>query len=81
MTVQEASAPRRRGRTPGSGYQRVDEPLIEEMRRLLEERAQPTPEAAAKAVADRAFGGGCWRSKVDRLARRYRRQFRSVTLD
>jgi hypothetical protein len=65
----------RRGRTPGSGYQRVDHPLMEEMHRDLEALRQPTPEAAARAVAARAHGGGTFESKVDRLARRYRQHF------
>jgi hypothetical protein len=69
---------RRRGRKPGSGYQRVDAPLLEEMHQLVERCKQPTPEAAAKAVAERAYGNSTWQSKVDRLAKRYRQQFRSV---
>jgi hypothetical protein len=49
------------------------------MHRLLEEREVPTVEAAAKAVAHRAYGVNTkWQSKVDRLARSYRRQFLSV---
>jgi hypothetical protein len=65
----------RRGRTPGSGYQRVDRPLLEEMHRDLEALRQPTPEAAARAVAARAHGWGTFESKADRLARRYRQLF------
>ena len=70
----------RHGRRKGSGYQRVDEPLLKEMHRMLEERKAPTVEAAAKMIAHRAYGGGTKESKVDRLARRYRQQYFSVKL-
>jgi hypothetical protein len=76
----QARPQRRRGRTPGSGYQRVDEPLLAEMHCLLRECRAPTPEAAARAVASHAYGGGTFEAKVDRLAKAYRRQFRSATL-
>ena len=79
MTVQESPTPRR-GRKPGSGYQWVDAPLLDEMHRLLVERIEPTPEAAARRVVDRAYGGGSLELKVDRLARGYRRRFLSPTL-
>ena len=78
--ARRAGVAKRRGRPRGSGYQHVDAPLLEEMHRLLEARLEPTAEAAAKAVAGRAYGGGMWRSKVDRLAKGYRRQFYSATL-
>ena len=80
MSMQQTPAPPRRGRLPGSGYQRVDKPLHEEMHRRLQEQLEPTVEAAARAVADRAYGGGTLESKADRLARGYRRQFLSPTL-
>lgn len=42
---------KRRGRPPGSGFGRVDAPLLEQMRQLLDEAKEPTPEAAARRVA------------------------------
>jgi|SoiMethySBSTD1v2_1073268.scaffolds.fasta_scaffold06533_5 hypothetical protein len=80
MSIQEIQTPRRRGRPVGSGYQRVDKPLWQEMHRLLEECREPTPEAAARAVADRAYplhGGGSKASRITRLAKGYRRYFTS----
>jgi hypothetical protein len=60
------------GRPPGTGYRAADAPLIEAMRCAIEADSSLTPTAAARAVADRAIGGGTFMSKVERLADRYR---------
>ena len=69
-----ASRPRT-GRKPGDGsYSRFDEPLLAEMQAHMDEGRAPSPEAAAKLVASKAYGGGTKESKVDRLAKRFRAQ-------
>jgi len=62
---------RRRGRPPGSGYDRLDAPLCERMRELLAEGRAASPTGAARLVAPQAFGFGTLDSKVRRLARRF----------
>ena len=66
-----AAATKRRGRPVGTDYRIVDGPLHEEMRDLLTRRAVPTLTAAARSVADRAYGGGTSKSKTTRLVRSY----------
>jgi hypothetical protein len=62
---------KRRGRPRGTDYRRVDAPLHEEMRRMIEERIVPTLTAAAGRIAKRAFGSGTPQSKITRLVRTY----------
>lgn len=71
-SVLATSEPRRRGRPAGSGtYDMHDAPLLDEMASLLTSGAALSPNAAALAVADRAFGGGSQDSKVKRLRDAY----------
>lgn len=68
--------PKRKGRTKGSGsYEQLDQPLLEEMRALIASAQVASVEAAADAVADRAFGHSTPESRKTRLAKRYREQF------
>lgn len=67
-----ATVPARRpGRPKGTGYARQDAPLHEQMRDLLERGQANSPTAAAKRVAELAYGNGCWESKVRRLVRSF----------
>jgi hypothetical protein len=70
-TAVHAAVTKRRGRPTGTDYRIVDRPLHEEMRDLLTRRAVPTLTAAARSVADRAYGGGTSKSKTTRLVRSY----------
>lgn len=73
MRVAGVPRPRRSGRTPGSGaYVNADAPLLSEMAQHIASGTAMSPHAAAQLVADRAFGGGNFQSKVSRLARAYR---------
>jgi hypothetical protein len=70
------SAPKspRRGRPPGAGsYARLDAPFVEEMKQLVMEGH--SAESAAKKVAGKAHGSGSPHSKVNRLAKRFRREY------
>jgi hypothetical protein len=71
IDIQISGATPRRGRPRGTDYRRVDAPLHEEMRRMIEERIVPTLTAAAGRVAERAFGSGTPQSKITRLVRSY----------
>jgi len=71
MTANAIPPHRPRGRPRGTNYRRVDRALHEEMRRKLEQCEVPTKRAAARAVADKAYGEGTLDSKVTRLARTY----------
>ena len=62
---------RRRGRPKGTDYRRVDRPFHEEMRRKLEQCEVPSKTAAARTVADKAYGDGTRDSKITRLVRTY----------
>jgi hypothetical protein len=62
---------RRRGRPRGTDYRRVDRPLHEEMRRMLEQCEVPSKRAAANSVVDKAYGQGTRDSKITRLVRTY----------
>jgi hypothetical protein len=63
----------KRGRTKGAGsLADADAPLLEEMRRLLADKAAFSVDDAAKRVAAKAAGHGTFDSKFTRLARRYR---------
>ena len=63
-----------RGRKPGDGsYDEVDQPLLDEMQELIKRGKAVSPEAAARLVAHKAFGKATFESKVDRLAKKYRR--------
>jgi hypothetical protein len=67
---------RPRGRPAGSGsFAASDEPLIAEMRSLIETERTLSPWAAAARVADRAAGGGTHESKIKRLVSRYSEKF------
>jgi hypothetical protein len=70
-TTLHATVAKRRGRPVGTDYRAVDGPLHEEMRALLQRRAVPTLTAAARSVAERAYGGGTAKSKATRLVRSY----------
>jgi len=60
------------GRPKGTGYARQDAPLHEQMRYMLERGQANSPTAAAKKVAELAYGNGCWDSKVRRLVKSFR---------
>ncbi len=60
-----------RGRPKGTDYRDVDAPLHDEMRRLRENAVAPSLTAAARMVADRAFGKATVQSRVTRLVRTY----------
>jgi hypothetical protein len=47
------------------------------MKSLLRKRKAASPEEAARLVADRAHGSGTPDSKIDRLAKRYRKIYRA----
>jgi hypothetical protein len=69
---------KRRGRKPGSGsWGHADEPLVEEMHRLIDSGSAKSAEDAARLVEDRAAGSGTLVSKRTRLAKRYRKRFPS----
>jgi hypothetical protein len=69
---------KRRGRKPGSGsWEHADEPLVEEMQRLIDSGSAKSAEDAARLVEDRAAGSGTLVSKRTRLAKRYRKRFPS----
>jgi hypothetical protein len=79
--VQSSTAPRRVGRTKGSGtYAEQDAPLLAEMHGLLSPKADGSPpslvspEAAARAVAHKAYGSSTIESKTERLAKAYRKK-------
>lgn len=61
------------GRKAGQGsFAPLDEPLLTEMKGLIENLKAASAEEAARMVAGRAHGGGSVHSKAERLARRYR---------
>jgi hypothetical protein len=62
---------RRKGRAPGTGFQRADAPLIEAMRAAIDGDPSLNPTSAARLFADQAKGAS-FEAKVDRLARSYR---------
>jgi hypothetical protein len=62
---------RRRGRPKGTDYRRVDRPLHEEMRGMIERCEVPSKRAAASSVVDKAYGQGTRDSKITRLVRTY----------
>jgi hypothetical protein len=70
-SVRTHAPQRRRGRPKGTDYRRVDFPLHEEMRRKLEQCEVPSRTAAARSVADKAYGDGTPDSKITRLVRTY----------
>jgi hypothetical protein len=66
--------PRRGGKKKGDGsFLLFDQPLEEEMDALLRDGIAASPEQAAGMVAGRARGSGSIESKIDRLAKRYRK--------
>jgi hypothetical protein len=67
----EAAAARRRGRPRGTGYGHLDAPLHERMREMLQQGQASCRTAAAKQLAQLAYGYGCWESKVRRLVRSF----------
>jgi hypothetical protein len=56
----------------GLNFAAADLPLVQEMRRLIKAGQARSPEDAARAVVSRAEGHGDPRSRVGRLAKRYR---------
>ena len=67
-----AAAAKPRGRPRGTDYRGVDAPEHEKMRRLLLERKVPSLAAAARSVADGAYGDNTkLESKIRRLVRTY----------
>jgi hypothetical protein len=69
---------KRGGRKLGSGsWKKADEPLIEEMRKLIQSGSAKSAEDAAGKCAERAMGSGTPESKSTRLAKLYRKQFPS----
>ena len=68
---QAAGAPAKRppGRPRGTDYRRVDAPLHQQMRQLLEGGVVHSRTAAARQVASFAYGHGCEDSKIRRLVK------------
>jgi hypothetical protein len=60
------------GRPPGTGYATIDATLHEQMREMLEQGLVNSRTAAAKKLADAAYGAGTWDSKVKRLVRSFK---------
>jgi hypothetical protein len=58
----------------GRDYRSLDAPLVAEMHELIEGGEARSAEDAARAVVNRAAGGGQEDSRVKRLALRYREQ-------
>jgi hypothetical protein len=74
-----ATVNKRGGRTPGSGsFDRVDEPLLEEMHALITDRKATSPREAAGMLADKAWGNSTVESKQTRLAKRYRQKYGAI---
>ena len=72
----DLDAPRPRRRKPaGVNFANADQPLLEEMRRLIDAGAARGPHDAALEVSDRADGYGTLQSKAKRLATRYSAAF------
>jgi hypothetical protein len=66
----------KRGRRKGAGsFEKLDRPILEEMRTTLRSGEFASPEEAARKFADKAHGNGTIESKAERLARRYRSTF------
>jgi hypothetical protein len=72
--IKEDKVPRRRGggRPAGSGAY-DDDPLVDEIERLVKDGEAASPTAAAWLVVKRAAGGGTLESKVKRLVAKLRR--------
>ena len=69
-------SPQKRGRPRGSGsFAKDDEPLIDEMRQLLDEENANSLTNAAQFVVSKAKGGGEEESKIRRLVRRYKNKY------
>jgi hypothetical protein len=67
-------APRGIGRPLGSGFQAQDEPLLEKMKKRIEETGVSVA-SAANYFADQAAGSSTWESKTKRLQRAYRKLY------
>ena len=79
IATQEPARPpittKSRGKKPGEGsYERVDFPLLAEMKQLISSGKAASPEEAARQVASQAYGAGTVDSKAERLARRFRKK-------
>jgi hypothetical protein len=66
-------------RPRGRSFEREDQPIIEAMRRLVQEGDEPSPSLAAKRLIGRsgrgARGSGTFESKIRRLLERYTKQY------
>jgi hypothetical protein len=66
----------KRGRRKGTGsFEKLDRPILDEMRTMLLSGKFASPEEAARKFANKAHGNGTIESKAERLARRYRSTF------
>ena len=69
---------KRLGRTPGSGtWEAADDPILEEINRLITSGTAKSPQDAARFFMTKAKGSGSAKSKQARLARRYRKRYLS----
>ena len=72
-------APLQIGRPKGTGYAAMDEPLIAEMKAMIDGLIAKSPTEAARAVigkdGSRAAGYGTPEAKVDRLVKSYRASY------
>jgi hypothetical protein len=66
----------RPSRLPGSGsWRKADQPLLQEMQRLIDKGTAKSPHDAARRLADKAEGAGTLDSKQSRLGKGYRKLF------
>jgi hypothetical protein len=66
------SPERRRGKPGQKSLKKHDRPLLDEMKRRIEDGRAQSPEDAARQVAPKAIGRGSIESRAERLARRFR---------
>ena len=66
-----AKEKKERGRPEGTGYQKADAPLLEEMNKLMVAGDADGPWQAAGRVVEKAIGGGTEDSKKKRLIKAY----------
>jgi hypothetical protein len=76
-TVPAVGKKKSRASRPGQkSLREADKPLLEEMKGLIDRRKAQSAEDAARLVARKATGRGTMESKTERLAKRYREEFR-----